>query len=269
MRTLRTYRITTPRTGLVLDTAVTSALTEAEARRDAAQYTVAVSLDGRSVRNPAGYWVFYRNNGPQICRIYFPGDLGSLNMGANSLVLRPLPPGKHLLHVVVRQRIAGTPPATLVTDYVLRVLDRAAERARAAERTARRLESCGARQQAARAPHAARLTVARGGPMTELNETTAQFLEQPFVGTVTTLRKDGSPHSTIVWVDVVDGEPSFNTAYGRKKPANLERDPRVSLLVVDPGDTYKWLAVDGKAELTTDGADAQIDKLAKKYLGKD
>jgi len=124
VRTLRTYRITSPRTGLVLDTAVTSALTEAEARRDAAQYTIAVSLDGRTVRTPARYWVFYRNNGPQICRIYFPGDLGSLNMGANSLVLRPLPAGRHLLHVVVRQRIAGARPATLVTDYVLRVLDR-------------------------------------------------------------------------------------------------------------------------------------------------
>ena len=46
-------------------------------------------------------------------------------MGANSLVLRPLPAGRHVLHVVLRQRIAGKPPATLVTDYVLRVLDRA------------------------------------------------------------------------------------------------------------------------------------------------
>lgn len=124
VRTLRTYRVTSPRAGLVLDTAVTSALTEAEVRSDAAQYTIAVSLDGRKVRNPARYWVFYRNNGPQICRIYFPGDLGSLNMGANSLVLRPLQAGRHLLHVVVRQRIAGARPATLVTDYVLRVLDR-------------------------------------------------------------------------------------------------------------------------------------------------
>jgi hypothetical protein len=124
VRTLRTYRVTTPRTGLVLDTAVTSALTEAEARRDASQYAIAVSLDGRAVRNPARYWIFYRNNGPQICRIYFPGDLGSLNMGADSLVLRPLPAGRHLLHVVVRQRIAGVEPATLVTDYALRVLDR-------------------------------------------------------------------------------------------------------------------------------------------------
>jgi len=42
-----------------------------------------------------------------------------------------------------------------------------------------------------------------------------------------------------------------------------------ALLVIDPQDAYKWIAVDGKAELTTDGADPQIDKLAKKYLGKD
>ena len=105
--------------------------------------------------------------------------------------------------------------------------------------------------------------------MTKLNEKQQQFLENPYVGVVTTLRKDGSPHSTVVWVDVEDGVPSFNTALGRKKPANLEQDPRAALLVIDPQDAYKWIAVDGKAELTTDGADPQIDKLAKKYLGKD
>jgi hypothetical protein len=123
-RTRRTYRVTTPRTGLVLDAAVTAELTEAAARDDASQYTIAVSLDGRTVPQTARYWVFYRNNGPQICRIYFPGDLGSLNMGANSYVLRPLPAGPHVLHVVVRQRIAGTRPATLVTDYLLHILPR-------------------------------------------------------------------------------------------------------------------------------------------------
>jgi len=105
--------------------------------------------------------------------------------------------------------------------------------------------------------------------MTKLNETQQQFLENPYVGVVTTLRKDGSPHSTVVWVDVEDGVPSFNTALGRKKPANLEQDPRAALLVIDPQDAYKWIAVDGTVELTTDGADPQIDKLAKKYLGKD
>jgi PPOX class probable F420-dependent enzyme len=105
--------------------------------------------------------------------------------------------------------------------------------------------------------------------MAKLSEKQLEFLENPFVGVVTTLREDGSPHSTVVWVDVEDGVPSFNTASGRKKPANLEHDPRASLLVVDPQDAYKWVAVDGKTELTTDGADPQIDKLAKKYLGQD
>ena len=105
--------------------------------------------------------------------------------------------------------------------------------------------------------------------MATLTESQLQFLEQPFVAAVTTLRKDGSPHNTVVWVDVDDGVPSFNTAYGRVKARNLERDPRVGLLVVDPNDPYKWLAIDGRAELTTEGADAQIDKLSKKYTGVD
>jgi PPOX class probable F420-dependent enzyme len=105
--------------------------------------------------------------------------------------------------------------------------------------------------------------------MAKLNEKQLEFLENPYVGVVTTLRADGSPHSTVVWVDVQDGALSFNTALGRKKPANLEQDPRAALLVVDPQDAYKWVSVDGKAQVTTDGADAQIDRLAKKYLGKD
>jgi PPOX class probable F420-dependent enzyme len=103
-----------------------------------------------------------------------------------------------------------------------------------------------------------------------LTERQLAFLdENPFVGVVTTLRRDGSPHSTVVWVDVLDRLPSFNTARGRAKERNMGRDPRVSLLVVDPQNVYRWLAVDGRVELTEEDADAQIDKLAKKYLGKD
>ncbi|MBA3734752.1 MAG: PPOX class F420-dependent oxidoreductase [Actinobacteria bacterium] len=106
--------------------------------------------------------------------------------------------------------------------------------------------------------------------MAKLGEKKRKFLEEnPFVGTATTLCEDGSPHSTIVWVDVDDGKISFNTARGRAKSEHLERDPRASLLVVDPNDTHKWVAVSGPAEVTETGADAQIDKLAKKYLGKD
>jgi len=107
--------------------------------------------------------------------------------------------------------------------------------------------------------------------MATLDEQQRKFLaENPFVGTVTTLRNDGSPHSTVVWVDVLDdGTPSFNTARGRAKERHLNSDPRVSLMVIDPWNMYRWVAVNGRAELTEDGADPQIDKLAKKYLGKD
>jgi len=105
--------------------------------------------------------------------------------------------------------------------------------------------------------------------MTTLDQKQKQFLENPYVGVATTLRADGSPHSTVVWVDVDDRGVSFNTANGRAKERHLRKDPRVSLLVLDPSDAYKWVAVSGRAELTIEGADPQIDRLAKKYLGKD
>jgi PPOX class probable F420-dependent enzyme len=102
-----------------------------------------------------------------------------------------------------------------------------------------------------------------------LTEKQQKFLENPYAGVITTLRPDGSPHSTIVWVDGSDGQVSFNTALGRVKPANLEQDPRVTLLMLDPADHYTWLAVEGRVTLSTDGADGQIDRLAKKYLDAD
>jgi PPOX class probable F420-dependent enzyme len=96
-----------------------------------------------------------------------------------------------------------------------------------------------------------------------------QFLEKPYAGIVTTVRPDGSPHTTVVWVDVDDRGVSFNTATGRAKERHLRQNPRLSLLMIDPQDQYKWVSITGRAELTTEGADPQIDRLAKKYLGKD
>jgi PPOX class probable F420-dependent enzyme len=103
----------------------------------------------------------------------------------------------------------------------------------------------------------------------QLTDAQREFLANPFVGVVTDLRPDGSPHSTVVWVDVDDGGVSFNTAYGRAKPTYIAGDSRVSLTVIDPGDTHRWLSVSGIATLVDDGADDQIDRLAKKYIGAD
>ena len=103
----------------------------------------------------------------------------------------------------------------------------------------------------------------------ELSAVEREFLENPYVGVVTTLHRDGSPQSTVVWVDVDDEGPSINTAHGRVKPRNLAKDSRVSLVVVDPNDAYRWVKINGTGTLVDEGADAQIDRLSKKYTGRD
>lgn len=119
------YRITLPRTRMVVDTVSVASPTRSETRSLARDWDVRVSLDGRYVRDPHRFWIFYRNNGPQICRIYFPGDLGSLQMGANSFVLNPLPAGSHVLRVEVAQWMSKRlPVARIVRVYSLHVLDR-------------------------------------------------------------------------------------------------------------------------------------------------
>jgi PPOX class probable F420-dependent enzyme len=103
-----------------------------------------------------------------------------------------------------------------------------------------------------------------------LTEAQRAFLhDSPFPAVVTTLRPDGSPHSTVVWIDEDGGDVLFNTAEGRAKLRYLKADPRVSIVVLDPGNQYRWVSVSGSAELTTEGAREQIDVLAKKYLGAD
>lgn len=125
-RTLVTrYRVTMPRTHAVVDTVAIASPTASETKQIAANYSVRVWLDGHEVRAPERFWVFYRNNGPEICRIYFPGDLGSLQMGANSLVLKPLAPGDHTLRVAVTQNVTDAlPAARIVRVYSLHVLRR-------------------------------------------------------------------------------------------------------------------------------------------------
>lgn len=105
--------------------------------------------------------------------------------------------------------------------------------------------------------------------MAKLTEHQREFLANPFVATLTTLREDGSPHNTIVWMDTDGDTVRFNTAEGRAKPEHLRNDPRVAITVVDPQNPFRWISVSGRAELTTEGAGEHIDKLAKKYLDKD
>ena len=85
-----------------------------------------------------------------------------------------------------------------------------------------------------------------------------------------TLMADGSPQVTPVWVDYDGAYVRVNSAKGRVKDKNMRRDKRVALSIQDPDNPYRYLAIRGEvAEITENGADAHIDALAKKYLGKE
>ncbi len=89
-------------------------------------------------------------------------------------------------------------------------------------------------------------------------------------GSLTTLMPDGSPQVTPVWVDYDGEHVVFNSARGRQKDLNVRRDPRVAIALIDPDNPYRYMEIRGRvAEITQEGADASIDKLAKKYLGVD
>src|SRR5690242_7873426 len=95
-------------------------------------------------------------------------------------------------------------------------------------------------------------------------------VQKPAFAQLATLNRDGSPHVTPVWVDYDGTHVLVNTARGRMKARNLERNPRVALAISDPQNPYRYLGIQGRVvEMTETGADAHIDKMAKKYMGKD
>jgi PPOX class probable F420-dependent enzyme len=106
--------------------------------------------------------------------------------------------------------------------------------------------------------------------MATLSQGFQQLLREPSYGEIATVMPDGSPHVAQVWVDT-DGEHILiNTPRDSQKVRNIRRDPRVAVNVFDPGNQWRLGNVRGKVvEVTTEGADAHIDALAKKYLGVD
>ncbi len=101
-------------------------------------------------------------------------------------------------------------------------------------------------------------------------EAYADLFEKKGFAHLATLMPDGRPQVTPVWCEFADGCVVINSARGRRKDLNMRADPRVALSIQDPDNPYRYLEVRGQVvEITEEGADAHIDKLAKKYLGVD
>src|SRR5215203_2712662 len=106
--------------------------------------------------------------------------------------------------------------------------------------------------------------------MAELSDI-SELLEKPNHAVIATLNRDGSVHTTMIWINLEGDAIAFNSARGRHWPTNLERDPRVTLTLLNQSDPYEYAVLTGSAVEIDAGTDADrhMDVLAQKYIDQD
>ncbi|HVU13013.1 MAG TPA: PPOX class F420-dependent oxidoreductase [Phototrophicaceae bacterium] len=91
----------------------------------------------------------------------------------------------------------------------------------------------------------------------------------PVYGILTTVMPDGQPQCSLVWIDYDGCNLLLNTTLERQKVKNMRSDPKVTLLVIDPQDSSRWLEVRGRViDMEICGAEAHADQLTRRYTGK-
>lgn len=96
------------------------------------------------------------------------------------------------------------------------------------------------------------------------------LIDRPILVSLATVQPDGQPQVHPVWADFDGTYVRLNTAEGRRKHLNMQERPKVTVLVTDPDNPFRWMEIRGTVtNVSTDGADAHIDKLAKDYIGAD
>ncbi len=105
--------------------------------------------------------------------------------------------------------------------------------------------------------------------MAKLTHDQVELLEGPNFAVVATVKPDGTPQTSVVWIDWDGENVVFNTILTRAKGKNLTHDPRVSISVWDSEDPYRYVEIEGIAEIDPVGAAEHIHKLSRKYHGVD
>jgi len=103
----------------------------------------------------------------------------------------------------------------------------------------------------------------------KLTEELLALLRQPSTCYISTLMKDGSPQITQTWVDTDGEHVIINSVQGYVKIKNIERDPRVAVVISAPDNPTRYFQVRGRViQVSTEGGTEHIEKLAQKYTGK-
>jgi PPOX class probable F420-dependent enzyme len=100
-----------------------------------------------------------------------------------------------------------------------------------------------------------------------LSDRLRTFLAQKHFLTIATVDPDGAPRQAVIWYAVDGDEIVVNSAVGRRWPANLLRDGRVSAAITDHADGYRWIGLTGTVVPVTDqlAAQADIARMARFY----
>ncbi len=101
------------------------------------------------------------------------------------------------------------------------------------------------------------------------DDITREFLNRKNFAVLTTLDRHGSPQSSVIWYKLEGDTTLFTTLDGRQKARNLQRDRRVSLLVLDKDDAYRTIEIRGTATLMPDPERALSKELTQAYVGQD
>lgn len=106
--------------------------------------------------------------------------------------------------------------------------------------------------------------------MTGLDDNAVRdLLEAANYGVISTLNPDDTIHSAVIWISLEGDELAVNSAVGRVWPTNLDRDPRVTVVVYPPDNPYEYVEIRGTATGTRDDADDHVNRLAKLYINQD
>ena len=104
-----------------------------------------------------------------------------------------------------------------------------------------------------------------------LPEPVRSFLAEPNFATIATVGADGTPNQAVIWYRLEGDRIVVNSAIGRRWPANLLRDPRISVAIVDRHDGLRWVGFTSAAEAIRDQPTAQADiaEMARRYHADD
>jgi PPOX class probable F420-dependent enzyme len=105
--------------------------------------------------------------------------------------------------------------------------------------------------------------------MAELTERQLGLLKGRNFAVVATVGEGGRPQTSVVWIDTDGENVVFNTTNARAKGRNLRSNPEVSVSVWENDDPYSYFEVQGRAELSEEGAAEHINELSHRYEGKD